>query len=299
MEQNITADRIANAIMQDTRFKGTHVLVEGVKDLKVYTKFFNLCEAKLTPTAGKYKLREAYGILSSRGFIRKIGIRDADFLRIKGNVKFSDCYQDDIFVTDGHDSEIMMILNNSLEDLLMVAVDRNTQLEFENNANCTVRSLVIGMAYKLGCLRLANKKENLGLSFKPATPKGNRIKFKKFICENSLSLNIDQMVHIVWEYSKNRDKEVSSKNSILDALDRVVSQNHNCEDIINGHDVAEIICIVATAGLKSKSEIFQHPDRVEESLALSFDRSKFKQTGLFSKINGWQINNNIVNLLNV
>lgn len=296
MEQHITPERIANSLMQDTRFKGTHVLVEGIKDLKVYTKFFNREEAKLTQTTGKYKLREAYGILSSRGFTRKIAIRDADFLRIKGNIKFDQDFQDDIFVTDGHDSEMMMIMVDTLEDLLSVGVDQQIQRAFEEQADSTIKKVVLDLAYLTGCLRLADKKENLGLSFKPSSPDGNRIKFKKFICEKTFSLDIDQMIHIVWEYSKNRQKAVSTKQVIRAAFDKILLQENNYEDMINGHDVAEIVCIIASTALKSKSNIFQHPDRVEESLALSFDRSKFRKTNLFQNINRWQNERNLVSL---
>lgn len=280
--------------MQDTRFKGIHVLVEGAKDLKVYTKFFNRETVRLTQTTGKYKLREAYGILSSRGFTRKIAIRDADFLRIKGNEKFEQDFKDDIFVTDGHDSEVMMIMVDALEDLLSVGVDQQALLSFEEKTNSTIKKVALDFAYLTGCLRLADKREKLGLSFKPASPDGNRIKFKKFICEKTLSLNIDQMIHTIWEYSKNRQKVVSTKQEIRAALDKILLQKNNYEDMINGHDVAEIVCILASLVLKSKSNIFQHPDRVEESLALSFDRVKFRRTNLFQDVNRWQNNRNIV-----
>ncbi|WP_110740330.1 MULTISPECIES: DUF4435 domain-containing protein [unclassified Pseudomonas] len=296
MEQYITPERIANSLMQDTRFKGTHILVEGTKDLKVYTKFFNRETVRLTQTTGKYKLREAYGILSSRGFTRKIAIRDADFLRIKGNAKFEQDFKDDIFVTDGHDSEVMMIMVDTLEDLLSVGADQQALCSFEEKTNSTIKKVVLDLAYLTGCLRLADKRENLGLSFKPASSDGNRIKFRKFICEKTLSLNIDQMIHIIWEYSKNRQKIVSTKQVIRAAFDKILLQENNYEDMINGHDVAEIVCIIASGALKSKSNIFQHPDRVEESLALSFDRVKFRKTNLFQDINRWQDGRNLVGL---
>lgn len=299
MEQHMTPERIANSLMQDTRFKGTHILVEGIKDLKTYTKFFNHEKVKLTQTTGKYKLREAYEILSSRGFTRKIAIRDADFLRIKGNIKFDQNFQDDIFVTDGHDSEMMMILVGTLEDLLSVGVDQQILRAVEEQASATIKKVVLDLAYLVGCLRLANKKENLGLSFKPSSSDGNRIKFRKFICEKTFSLNIEQMIHVISEYSKNRNKPVSTKAAIRTGFDKILLQQNIYEDMINGHDVAEIICIIASTALKSKSNIFQHPDRVEESLALSFDRSKFRRTNLFQIIHQWQNKHNLRDLFSV
>jgi hypothetical protein len=36
MEESMTAERIANSIMQDNDFSGYHILVEGKKDIKIY-----------------------------------------------------------------------------------------------------------------------------------------------------------------------------------------------------------------------------------------------------------------------
>ncbi|MGC0878336.1 MULTISPECIES: DUF4435 domain-containing protein [Pantoea] len=287
MDQYITPDRIANAIMQDKSFKGMHVLVEGVKDLKVYSKFFDLAKVRLTQTGGKYKQREAYNTLSARGFQKAIGIRDADFFRIKDNPKFVEGFKTNIFMTDGHDSEIMMIMVDTLEDMLSVCVEYEGRKNFEEKISSSIREVVISGAYKLGCLKLANKRYNLGLSFKPEKVDGNRLKFKKFINENDFHLDLDKMIHTVWEYSKNRGQVVSNKDLITKSYSEVYGENHPSTEIVNGHDVAEIICIVASQGIKSKNTVFQHPDRVEESLALSFDRMKFRRTSLYQALFRW------------
>ena len=38
MENDITPERMANAIQQDIRFNGTNILVEGEKDIKLNAK---------------------------------------------------------------------------------------------------------------------------------------------------------------------------------------------------------------------------------------------------------------------
>lgn len=292
MEQHITPERIANSIMQDTRFKGINILVEGIKDLKVYTKLFNHQQTKLIQTTGKYKLRGAFEILSDRGFDRKIAIRDADFLRIKGNTKYDPGFKEHIFATDGHDSEMMMVMVDTLEDLLSVGVEQQKREEFEARIGLSVRQLTLNLSYLVACLKLANRRANLGLSFKPAKQGGNRIKFKKFLCEKKFTIDIDLMIHTIWEYSKNRDKEVSSKQMTRLAFDEAFQENQTFEEMINGHDIAEIVCIIGTSGLRSSSSIFGHPDQVEESLALSFDRAKFRRTDLFKHILQWQATTN-------
>lgn len=295
MEQYITSERIANSIMMDRRFRG-HILVEGAKDLKVYAKFFNREQVKLTQTFGKYKMREAFLILSERNYMNKFAIRDADFLRVSGNVKYDEGYRDDIYVTDGHDSEVMMVTVNALEDMLSVAVDVDALENFERKLGQSFKSRIIALAYQVGCLRLANKRCSLGLSFKPATPDGNRIKFKKFICDKNFTIDLDQMIHIVIEYSKNRGNVVSDRQTIKAMYEEEFKSDHSHLEVINGHDIAEIICILISVGAKCKSQIFQNPDRVEEALALSFDRDKFRRTQLFGEIDSWKKRNDFAKL---
>lgn len=295
MEQHITPERIANSIMLDRRFRG-HILVEGAKDLKVYAKFFNKEQVKLTQAFGKYKMREAFSILSERNYMSKFAIRDADFLRVSGNAKYDENYQDDIYVTDGHDSEVMMVTVNALEDMLSVAMGIDALEKLEERLGQTFRSRLFALAYQVGCLRLANKRGGLGLSFKPATQDGNRIKFKKFICDKDLTIDLDKMIHIVWEYSKNRENEVFDRQVIKAKYQETYKSNHANLEIINGHDIAEITCILASIGAKCKNQIFQHPDRVEEALALSFDRDKFRRTQLFEKIDSWRERNDFATL---
>ncbi|CAH3693781.1 hypothetical protein AI2616V1_3115, partial [Serratia marcescens] len=293
VEGYITAERIANSIMQQNSFEGTHILVEGVKDIKVYTKFFQKEQVKLTQTFGKYKLREVFDILSLRGFNKKIAIRDADFLRLKDNRKFEVDYAIDIYPTDGHDSEVMMLAVNTLEDLLAVTVEQDKLDAFEKRIGESFKSRVIKMSYLIGCLRLANKRSGLGLLFKPAKQGGNRIKFKKFVCDKEFNIDTSKMIHVISEYSKNRDTIVCAQQVITDNLDKVLMENHDVLEVINGHDVAEITCILSSIGVKSKSDIFQHPDKLEEALAMCFDRNKFCSTNLYRKINDWKVKNDL------
>lgn len=283
--------------MQDKDFKGIHILVEGRKDIGVYIKFFNKNMVKLTQTNGKYKQREAYYLLLSRKFSGMFfAIRDADFLRIEGNEKYKPEFEDDIFVTDGHDSEVMMTMFNVLDDVLSVSIGYEKIFNFESKLNSTIKELAIANAYVLGCLRLANKKYNLGLSFKPEKLEGNRIKFKKFINKHSFLIDKNDMIHIICEYSKNRGETVSQNNYILEKLNETIELKQDIYEIINGHDLSEIICVMISQGLNNKNHIFTHPNHFEESLALSFERSKFKKTNLYEKICQWQSKKNDIDL---
>lgn len=289
MESNITAERIANAICQDTSFNGHVILIEGKKDLKTYKKFTSKTEAKLVVTFGKHKMRDAYSILTSRKFDRKLGIRDADFLRIPGNTKFSENYDDHIFPTDGHDAEIMMIRAGSLSSVLDIVSDEEKVSSFRESNRRSVENIVFDLIRPLGYLRLANKRHNLGLSFKPAKPDGNRLRLDRFICREEWKVNdLDKMINYVIEYSKNRGNAVASRDAALAALIQEMKINHPDAELLNGHDASEAFLLVAKQGLSSKNKLLQDANCIEDLLSSCFDWLKFSTTALYAELNRWQ-----------
>ena len=79
MEQYITPERTANAILQDNSFNGYYLVVEGNKDVKLYGKFVNNQDFRIKPAFGNEKVKEVLSILEDRGFDKRIGIIDSDF----------------------------------------------------------------------------------------------------------------------------------------------------------------------------------------------------------------------------
>ncbi|GAA5013730.1 hypothetical protein GCM10025794_02100 [Massilia kyonggiensis] len=289
MEEYITADRIANAICQDITFNGCSVLVEGKKDIKLYSRFFDKEHVRLVQTFGKYKQRAAYQILADRGFARKLGIRDADFLRIDGNAKYDPNYAEDIFPTDCHDSEVMVFISAALDHFITGILDQNRVDQFEKEMRKPLREVALELAYTLGCLKLANKRHALGLSFKPEKADGNRLKFSKFIdAKTGQFLGNDLLVNTVYEYSKNRGLEVASRQAISEKLLFILAAKHPALEIVNGHDICEIISLLSKDALKSNNKALQIADCVEDMLRLAFDSAEFFKTGLASKLRAWQ-----------
>lgn len=295
MEQHITADRIANSIMQEEKFEGgVYLLVEGAKDIKVYSRLVSKIVVKIRQTHGKYKQREVYRILSERGFSSKICVRDADFLRVAGNEKFIQEYAESIFATDGHDSEVMIAGSDALSNLLLITSTDEKVKAFEIKHGCDIRSLVFELAKPIGYLRYANKKHNLGLSFKPERPEGNKIKFKKFICEKNFNIfSLDVMINTIYEYSKNRGQDVLSREIILEKLIEVSSLDIPIIELVNGHDVSEILSMVITKGLQSDSKLIQDQTSVESSLALAYELRHFQNSNLFMTLKKWSTSNGI------
>ncbi len=287
MEELITAARIANAICQDTSFSGTYLLVEGKRDVKLYGKFVDKPSVRIKPTWGKYKLREVYGILRDRGISNALGIRDADFLRIKGNSKFCETFDDAIFATDHHDAEVMIAFSGAIDEYFNLISDADHIEQFENKIGNSVFDLTISLCYEMGCLRLANKRLSLGLSFKPEKPEGNKIKIHKFIDTSKWSISRSLMINTVWEYSQNRGLSVASRETIGKSIESVSAEKHSISELINGHDLSAVLHIISTSGLKSKSKLLQDSGCVEDLLIAVFDLKRFSLTKLYESISSW------------
>lgn len=281
--------------MQEDKFEGgAYLLVEGIKDIRVFSRLINKSTVRIRQAHGKYKQREAYQILVERGFKSMLCVRDADFLRVPGNEKFNPEYRESIFVTDGHDSEVMMVSSEALNNLLLITSTDEKVKAFEVKHDCDIRSLIFELARPIGYLRYANKRHDLGLSFKPERPDGNKIKIKKFICEKNFRIfSIDAMVNTVYEYSKNRGKEVSSREKILEKYHEVLGLDIPVMELVNGHDISEILSMLISKGLQSDSKLIQDQASIESSLALAYELRHFQDSNLFRSIQEWSASNGI------
>lgn len=286
MEADISVARIANAICQDTSFKGVHLLVEGRQDYKLYKKFTDDAAVRIKTTDGKYRLREIYALLIQRGMADVVGIRDADFLRVKDNPKNSPSYPDAIYPTDFHDAEIMLVRSGVLADYLTIVSTPEHVMQFEGKHGA-IFDVVMRAIYPLGCLRLANKKEGLGLSFKPERPEGNLLKVRKFVQESDWKVDISSMINTVWEYSQNRTDAVATRQAMKSSLERIMSEAHSADEISNGHDFAAVLQLITSKGLKSTNKLAQDTGCVEDLLIALFDLKKFSTTRLYGSVQGW------------
>lgn len=289
MDESISPFRIANSIMQDKDFTGYYLLIEGKKDVKLYRRLINSQSVRVRSTSGKYNLREVFEILEQRGFGRKIGIRDADFLRLPDNPKYDASYAKPIFVTDGHDSEMMMIMAGALNDLLLIVSDDEKINTFRKKINSSIIDVALTILYPLGCLKLANKRHSLGLVFKPEMPDGNQLKIERFVCDKTWKLlDFDTMVSTVIDYSRNKTGSVKTKEEIIQRLNEIVEKNYPIHDIVHGHDISRVLLMIIKNGIGSKNKMLQNSDCVEDLLTACFDKEKFSITYLYKSIDQWQ-----------
>ncbi|MRN55588.1 DUF4435 domain-containing protein [Paenibacillus monticola] len=287
MNEYITADRIANSIMQDSSFSGHHLIVEGIKDYKLYRKFMSE-NIRIKEAWGCEKVKETLSILEARGFDKKVGIIDSDFsklLDIKFDIK-------DLFTTDFHDIEVMMIKSTALNTIVDLYCRREKVEKF--NQGIEVSQILFDLGRHIGLLKLANKMYGLGLVFKPKELDGNQLKYRQFISESDLSfLGYEAMIQTVINYSRGRSPQLASSDDIKLYYHELSKNNFAEEQLVNGHDLTNIIFILFKKTLKSSNRMLADFNSIEDSLILSYEAYDFVNTKLFKDLLQWSIENHI------
>jgi hypothetical protein len=289
MEQFITPDRIANAIMQDNSFTGNYLIVEGIKDVKFYQKYIDRSTFRIREAFGNEKVKLILKILNERGFNRRIGIIDSDFNTILNmNEKV-----DGLYITDDHDIEIMIIKTKALEDVISLFCSKAKIEGFEKKKGKPIREVLFDLGKEIGYLKLATKIHELGLVFKPSAAEGNQIKYRDFIDEETMNfLGSSKMIESIMNYSRSRSNVLKGKSEIEKKLVEVTKVTYDKHHLVNGHDLNNLLYILMRKTFGSRNKMLTGHNSVEDSLILAYDYADFQKTNLFQSINGWAQQNN-------
>ena len=161
MREFITAARKANEIMMlRSRHRGSFLIVEGSSDAKVFNNLVDSSNCKVTPAFSKETVIQVLTELEKRGAKGILAIVDSDFWVLEGKR----INQPNLFVTDTHDLETMLLLSPALEKVLGEYIPGD-KLSYLEKIGTKVRELLLDVGIQIGYLRWLNYKENLGLNF--------------------------------------------------------------------------------------------------------------------------------------
>lgn len=289
----ITPERIVNAVLMNKNHEGYNLFVEGRKDVMLYGQFTNKDNIKLILTDGKYKMRKVWSLLEENGYENKLAVRDADFIRVRDNYIYD--YDDKFFITDYHDSECMIINSPTFDKFLSIIL---TEQQYNNLTNRypALKETLEQLIYNLGCLKLANKLDKLGLVFKPKRSNEKNLDFSKFISTKTLNFKGNkELIQAVVNYSVNKVEHGTIKNisAIEQSLNKVLKANHPASEIVHGHDFSEMIYFLIRKHLKLNIAMINSSENVETMLTMSYDSQDFKSTNLYIAMNKIDSNENI------
>ena len=276
MRNYITADEVANGIrMARTQFRGTFLIVEGqTADFRVYKRLVDSKQTKITPAHNKDNALAALKILEDDHFLGVLAIVDADFWRLEG----LDPTSPNLFITDTHDLETMLLESLSLEKLLDEFGSEQKITNFVANNNMDVRQALLVAARPIGYLRWVSQRSNLSLTFEDLV-------FSRFIDDDTLHIDIGDLIRVVKNKSNRHDLD---DNYLQGKIDELADSKHNSWDICCGHDLVCILSFGLRSILGSNNTNKVEPEALERLLRTGYESAYFLSTQLYCSLREWE-----------
>lgn len=268
----------------------SYLFVEGVSDECFWKKYINRDVINIQQVNGWENVVDCVRKFNDESLHNNcIGIVDCDFEHIYPHKAIT---ENNIFMTDYHDLEMMMYKSSALDSVLK-AIDRKNKI---NWSYIEVLNHVFGITDKIGSLKLSSQKESLGLIFK----KENRDhefelpKYEKFITNSGDYESDDKLIKYIYDYSKSNKRTPEP----LAAVDRIITifnesrkMQHPSSHLSNGHDVSYVMPIVLERKFKLKDKHVTI-DTIVIALYAAYNMDLLKQTQLYQAINNWEIQQN-------
>ncbi|MCK5719977.1 MAG: hypothetical protein KAH84_08555 [Thiomargarita sp.] len=261
--------RISNTRGQSKVF----IILEGNTDIKLFRSLFSLRYTDTTSIQGKDNVEEALIILAKEGYIKFFGIVDADFSHLEKG------YKDipNIFLTDHHDGEVMMINSPALNSVVCeLSSEKCLEILVEN-----IKSNIFECASYIGYSRWFHEKESK-LTEKYIL-KFDGLDFNKFITVKKCQIFLDKnkFLDTIIEYSK---PENLTANDLSNKIENLKQKPKDYLQICNGHDLTKLLSLILFGNI--------NPKKIESHLRVAFNIDYFKLTNLYKNIMEWSNKNN-------
>ncbi len=274
MREFITSEALANRIRQRrTTHKGAFLIVEGSSDAKFYGQMIDKNHCQLLPPAeGRDKAIKALKILQRDTAPDVIAIVDRDFDELNGTLP----NLPNLFFTDTHDLETLLLQSPALEKLLNEFASEDKLTRFGQN----LREVLLISGSAIGYLLWVSLQDAMHLKFEG-------IDFPKFVDEVTLKINETKLIEEV----KNKSQQPGINTADLqERLKQQKNASHDLWQICCGHDLISILSVGLRRAIGSRKPNDITPDILERSLRLAYEQVYFQKTQLYGAIALWQTN---------
>jgi hypothetical protein len=262
--------------MMRTGYEGTIIIVEGGSDIRAYSNFMDPDECRFIPAHGKENAIKALQILESENHRGLMSIVDADLFHLESVSPKSD----NLFFTDTHDFETMVLRTDIMDKIISEFVDTDKTRKIDKPINIKL----IENALILGYFRWINSsyKENLDLEFKG-------LNYDQFIDKIQFEIELNNLIEEVKLRSDNYSVD-SRRIKLL--IIQLIKEGHDPWQVCRGHDITEILSFGLNMIFGFRKDIPIRSEKIEKILRISYGRSHFEKTVLFSFIDKWESINN-------
>ncbi len=259
------------------------VLVEAKTDELFYRPYFSK-NTSFFKTGGFPKLQATFDKIEKNKDKGFIGIIDADFKRIDNeSIKYHN-----LFLSDGHDIEMMTINSPAWEQVLDFHIDKKKIYYFEKKHNKNIKDYLFDIAKSIACVRYLNNKEKIGLVFR--TFKKNKpdfIDYQKFVNKEDLSFDYDEMLKTI-ENKSSKQNFFKTNNVHLIELNNIQKKQYDLLEFCNGHDITNLLALALRKAIGNTT--IKGTD-IENQLIIAYRFDDFKTTNLYKELLAWEQTN--------
>jgi len=228
-------------VNDSSQIRRTLIFVEGISDIRFYRKLFNSTNTKveLVPSGG-------------------------------GRPPVELNYEEDpIFLTDGHDLEMMLLSNeevfSSIANYYALGADSDS-----------IRNLVYRLLHDISLIKLINKELGYNMKFKG-------FGFMHLLNVNGVTVNLDQFLRVVIAKG-----EENCTITIADVKAELLTRHdieYDWQELTNGHDYVRTLAHI----FREKYGHNGLPDTtIESAIQIAYTKEYFKMTQLYQKLQTWQ-----------
>lgn len=273
MKDNLTSADIANTVsMLRSSHKGPVMVVEGITDCRLYSKFTDPDHVKVVSAFSKDNVKKAVmEVWSGRNDKKVLGIMDADIDRLCNKV----C-NPPLFYADKRDQETMIMSSRALEDVLTEYSDPELLHDFEENHG-PVRDAIVKATYPIGLLMFISSRERLGLNFK-------NIDHSFFVSNKTLAIDIRKMIDEIFSQSMNSN---ISKKELIDMISEEEEVLDDPWIAVRGHDAISVLEIGLNHIFGAYNSRGIKSGQLSGSMRLAYGTDYFFDTDLYRDTMKW------------
>lgn len=258
------------------------ILVESKNDEIFFRKLVNEKTATIFSVSGYQNVIDVLSKIQEKDqFNFVIGVIDADFRRITNE----NLVLKTIFLTDGHDLE-MMTIKSDVWDLVINQYKDKDKLDSFEKSKGNIKDFLLKLSKEVANVRFLNHIEKLDLIFKTVDKKGNYnfINYSDFIDKNTLAFDKKVMLQTI-ENKSQKLNFFSNNPNHTNKLVEITNENHDLYDFCNGHDFMNILALSFEKAIGNKKISGKE---LENFFCGSYRSSDFQKTQLYLSLTNWE-----------
>ncbi len=253
----------------------TFLIVEGDTDSRLYKNFFGNNDCQTQVAHNKDNAIKALEILQKDNVTGVLAIVDADF----DNLEAENQNIANLFLTDFHDLECLILISPALEKVLSEFGSENKINKFSQN----IRETLFEIGEFIGYLRWISISDGLNLTFEG-------LDFSKFIDKKTLQFDLNKFITTVKNKPIPQRYEINNAH-ITQQIQDLESQKHDKKQVACGKDLVETFSLALQNVLGTNGPKEVASEIIARDLRLAYEFEFFILTNLYQNIKEWETQN--------